>query len=84
MNVEDVIRVRIAEAARKVKAARQQRTAFNAARQVGLAHRHAQKLRNLARTDLPAEGQLPEVASPQQGATNDGGATPQETAPDAA
>jgi hypothetical protein len=48
VNVEDVIRVRIEEAARKVAAARQRRAEFAAARQAGLARRHAAKLRHQA------------------------------------
>ncbi len=51
MNVEDVIRVRIADAARKVEAARQQRAVRKTAREAGLAQRHASKLRHLAAAD---------------------------------
>ncbi|MFF7690571.1 hypothetical protein ACFZB6_31100 [Streptomyces syringium] len=47
MNVDDIVRARIETARRKIQHDRQQRTELNAARKAGLAHRHAQKLRNL-------------------------------------
>lgn len=55
MNVDDVIRIKIQEAARKVEAARQRRADMQAARQRGLAYRHAAKLRHQARTDGQAD-----------------------------
>ncbi|MEU1497022.1 hypothetical protein [Streptomyces sp. NPDC005732] len=63
MNVDDVVAEKIAAAAARAEAAKRRRAAFKAARQRGLAARHAQKLRNLA-------------ASQQRSATpNDGTAT---------
>lgn len=70
MNVEDLIRIRIADAARKVEAARERRADMQAARQHGLAYRHAAKLRHLARTDPQGEGQSPTVARSQEDPTN--------------
>lgn len=48
MNVEDIVQIKIADAARKIEAARRDRAARQAARRRGLAQRHARKLRNLA------------------------------------
>ncbi|MEU1908140.1 hypothetical protein [Streptomyces hygroscopicus] len=48
MNVDDVIAERIAAARRRIEAAKQRRATLAAARQRGLARRHAAKLRNLA------------------------------------
>jgi hypothetical protein len=48
MNVNDVVQIRIAEAARRIEAARKRRAELDAARQAGLRQRHAAKLRNLA------------------------------------
>lgn len=53
MNVDDVIAEKIAAARARAEAAKRRRAAFTAARQRGLAHRHAQRLRNLA---TPASG----------------------------
>ncbi|MET9876549.1 hypothetical protein ABZZ36_18270 [Actinacidiphila glaucinigra] len=47
MNVEDLVQQRIEDARRRIAAAKKRRTAQQAARQAGLAHRHARKLRNL-------------------------------------
>lgn len=47
MNVDDVIAEKIAAARARAEAAKRRRAAFKAARQRGLAARHAQKLRNL-------------------------------------
>lgn len=63
MNVEDVIRVRIADAARKVEAARRQRADMRTARERGLAQRHAAKLRHLAAVD--AAQQIVLTGSPE-------------------
>lgn len=48
MNVDDVVRTRIAAAAQKAEQEKQQRAELAAARRAGLARRHAQKLANLA------------------------------------
>ncbi|MFJ4785483.1 hypothetical protein [Streptomyces sp. NPDC088794] len=47
MNVDDVVAEKIAAAARRAEEAKRRRAALNAARQRGLAHRHAAKLRHL-------------------------------------
>ncbi|MFJ9020774.1 hypothetical protein ACIRPU_12440 [Streptomyces sp. NPDC102259] len=57
MNVDDVVAEKIAAARARAEAAKRRRAAFTAARQRGLAHRHAAKLRNQASartTDGPA------------------------------
>ncbi|MFM9652786.1 hypothetical protein ACKI1S_42635 [Streptomyces galilaeus] len=46
MNVDSVIAEKIAAARARAEAAKRRRAAFTAARQRGLAHRHAAKLRN--------------------------------------
>ncbi len=57
MNVDDVVAEKIAAARARAEAAKARRAALNAARQRGLAHRHAQKLRNPAsRGDTPPAG----------------------------
>jgi len=48
VNVNDIVAEKIAAAARRAEEAKARRTALNAARQRGLAHRHAAKLRNQA------------------------------------
>jgi transposase len=48
VNVDDVVAEKIAAAAARAEAAKRRRAAFKAARQRGLAARHAQKLRNLS------------------------------------
>lgn len=50
MNVDDIVAERIAEARRRIEANKRRRAALAAARQRGLAFRHAAKLRNLARS----------------------------------
>lgn len=47
MNVDDIVAERIEAARARIEAARRRRTALAAARQRGLAHRHAQKLARL-------------------------------------
>lgn len=47
MNVDDVVAEKIAAARARAEAAKRRRAALAAARQRGLAHRHATKLRNL-------------------------------------
>jgi len=57
VNVDDVVAEKIAAARARAEAAKARRAALNAARQRGLAHRHAQRLRNQATartTDGPA------------------------------
>lgn len=59
MNVDDVVAEKIAAARRRAEAAKARRAALNAARQRGLAHRHAQRLRNQAsRGDTPTTDDL--------------------------
>ena len=55
MNVDDIVAEKIAAARRRAEEAKRRRAALNAARQRGLAHRHAQRLRNqaAARTEAP-------------------------------
>lgn len=48
MNVDDIVAEKIAAARARAEAAKRRRAAFAAARQRGLALRHAAKLRNLA------------------------------------
>lgn len=48
MNVDDVVRIKIADAARKIEAARQRREEQQRRRAAGLALRNARRLRNLA------------------------------------
>lgn len=48
MNVDDVVAEKIAAARARAEAAKRRRAAFAAARQRGLAARHAAKLRNQA------------------------------------
>lgn len=48
MNVDDIIAEKIATARARAEAAKRRRAALNSARQRGLAHRHAQRLRNQA------------------------------------
>lgn len=70
-NVNDLVQVRIAEAARRIEAARRRRAELDAARRRGLAQRHAAKLRHLGETtsvtgsrNAPAEQP---VATPSAG-----------------
>lgn len=55
MNVDDVVADRIAAARRRIEAAKRRRATLQAARQAGLAHRHAAKLRNLRKRADEAE-----------------------------
>ncbi|WP_432132726.1 hypothetical protein [Streptomyces tendae] len=48
MNVDDIVAEKIAAARARIKATKRRRAALQAARQRGLAHRHAAKLRNQA------------------------------------
>jgi hypothetical protein len=52
VNVDDVVAEKIAAARARIEAAKRRRAALAAARQRGLAHRHAAKLRNLSRGDM--------------------------------
>lgn len=62
MNVDDIVAERIAEARRRIEANKRRRAALAAARQRGLALRHAAKLRNLNyRTDQPFPANAEEV-----------------------
>ena len=49
MNVDDVVAAKVAAARARAEQEKKRRLALTAARQRGLAARHAQKLRNLAR-----------------------------------
>jgi hypothetical protein len=48
VNVDDVVAAKIAAARARIEATKRRRAALAAARQRGLAHRHAAKLRNLS------------------------------------
>lgn len=61
MNVDDVVAEKIAAARRKAEAAKRQRAALAAARQRGLALRHAAKLRRQAN-----RGDTPTTANPEK------------------
>ncbi|MGX1512208.1 hypothetical protein [Streptomyces collinus] len=53
MNVDDIVAEKIAAARARIEATKRRRAALQAARQRGLAHRHAAKLRNQAnRVDI--------------------------------
>lgn len=52
MNVDDVVAEKIAAARARIEATARRRAAMKAARQRGLALRHAAKLRHLSRTDI--------------------------------
>jgi uncharacterized protein YqfA (UPF0365 family) len=57
VNVDDIVAEKIAAARARIEATKRRRAALNAARQRGLAHRHAARLRNQASartTDGPA------------------------------
>jgi hypothetical protein len=57
VNVNDLVRIRIEDAARRIEVARRRRAAQQAARDKGLARRHAAKLRaQSARRPEPTEG----------------------------
>ncbi|MFF2384062.1 hypothetical protein [Streptomyces sp. NPDC058108] len=62
MNVDDVVAEKIAAAARKAAAEKQRRAELAAARRAGLARRHAQKLRNLARSAYSNQSVAPSGA----------------------
>ncbi|MCQ4043854.1 hypothetical protein ACFOSC_26605 [Streptantibioticus rubrisoli] len=55
-NVDDIVRIRIEEARRKVEAARKRRAELGAARQAGLARRHAAKLHRQAEQQADEQG----------------------------
>lgn len=63
MNVDDIVRIKIEDARRKVEAARRRRAAMDAARSKGLAQRHAAKLRTQAARR--PEPEPPGVATPE-------------------
>jgi len=64
MNVNDIVAEKIAAAARRAEEAKARRTALNAARQRGLAHRHAQRLRNQAnRAEAPEPDDADDVVT---------------------
>lgn len=64
MNVDDVVAEKIAAARARAEAAKARRAALNAARQRGLAHRHAQRLRNQAsRGDTPTTDDADDVVT---------------------
>jgi hypothetical protein len=63
VNVDDVVAEKIAAARARAEAAKRRRAAFAAARQRGLAHRHAAKLRNQA-SARTADGSAEDDPSP--------------------
>lgn len=66
MNVDDVVAEKIAAARARIEANKRRRAALAAARQRGLAHRHATKLRNQASVRT-TDG----TATPPKGVAND-------------
>ncbi|MER6147985.1 hypothetical protein [Streptomyces hirsutus] len=65
MNVDDIVAEKIAAAAARAEVAKRRRAALNAARQRGLAQRHAAKLRNQAsaRTTDGSETDTPSASN---------------------
>ncbi|MEV0639012.1 hypothetical protein AB0I77_29530 [Streptomyces sp. NPDC050619] len=61
MNVDDIVAEKIAAARARAEAAKRRRAAFAAARNRGLALRHAAKLRNQAN-----RGDAPTAANPEK------------------
>jgi hypothetical protein len=55
VNVNDIVAEKIAAARRRAEEAKRRRAALQAARQRGLAHRHAQRLRNQVATAAAAD-----------------------------
>ncbi|MEV5940301.1 hypothetical protein [Streptomyces sp. NPDC051994] len=51
MNVDDIVAAKVEAARARIEATKRRRAALAAARQRGLAHRHAAKLRNLRGRD---------------------------------
>ena len=66
MNVDDIVAAKIAAARIRAENAKRRRAALAAARQRGLAARHAQKLARLAR-----KSGFPVLATPTDGVAND-------------
>ncbi|MFH8528138.1 hypothetical protein ACH4GE_06885 [Streptomyces tendae] len=66
MNVDDIVAEKIAAARARIEATKRRRAALQAARQRGLAHRHAARLRNQA-----AARTTDGTATPPNGAAND-------------
>lgn len=62
MDVNDLVRIRIAEAARKIAAARKRRDELNEARQHGLAARHRAKLARERQAQQQAQKPPPDAA----------------------
>lgn len=60
MNVEDLVQVKIQEAARKTEAARKRRADRDTARQAGVEQRHRAKLAHLAAADTAAVARIRE------------------------
>lgn len=60
MNADDVVQIRIAEAARKTEAARKHRSERDTARQAGIEQRHRAKLAHLAAKDTAAVARIRE------------------------
>lgn len=69
MNVDDVVAEKIAAARARAEASKRRRAALEAARQRGLAHRHAAKLRNLRRAEGRAGMGQPPTSGPDRGDT---------------
>ncbi|WP_406507644.1 hypothetical protein [Streptomyces sp. NBC_00212] len=72
MNVDDIVAAKVEAALARIEATKRRRAALAAARQRGLAHRHAAKLRHLARVTAPPPapvGQSPKV-QPDRGDTH--------------
>ncbi|MFC8201306.1 hypothetical protein ACFUTV_38805 [Streptomyces sp. NPDC057298] len=65
MNVDDVVAEKIAAARARAEAAKRRRAALNAARQRGLAARHAAKLRNQAARNFLGSQENPDTEENQ-------------------
>ena len=63
MDVNDIVRIKVEQAAAAIAAARRRREELGAARQHGIARRHAARLRNLA--DRQADDQTPKTNDPE-------------------
>lgn len=59
MNIDDIVAEKIAAARARAEAAKRRRAALTAARQRGLAHRHAAKLRRQAAAQSANRGDTP-------------------------
>lgn len=66
MNVDDVVAEKIAAAARRAEENKRRRAALAANRKRGLAHRHAQRLRNQAAKNFRGSPENPDTTEENQ------------------